>query len=160
MMIGGRKDAVDMFDPIFSALAPGIGGIPRTPDRAAGDPRAERGYIDAGPSGAGYFVKMVHNGIEYGMMQAYTEGFDILRNKNSEDLPENERFTLNMPDKSQQRLDILLDVLRLGGRSISLDHLAVLADQKLGEVPAVSIVQISPKVDHVAELPRRLQWPE
>ena len=98
MMIGGPKEAVDRLDPIFSALAPGLGDIPRTPGREKGDPRAERGYIHAGPSGAGHFVKMVHNGIEYGLMQAYAEGFDILRNKDSKDLPEDERFTLNMPD--------------------------------------------------------------
>jgi 6-phosphogluconate dehydrogenase len=98
MMIGGPKDAVDHLDPIFSALAPGLGNIPRTPDREKGDPRAEQGYIHAGPSGAGHFVKMVHNGIEYGLMQAYAEGFDILRNKDSKDLPEAERYTLNMPD--------------------------------------------------------------
>ncbi len=98
MMIGGPKEAVDHLDPIFSALAPGLGDIPRTPGRSKGDTRAERGYIHAGPSGAGHFVKMVHNGIEYGLMQAYAEGFDILRNKDSSDLPEDERFTLNMPD--------------------------------------------------------------
>src|SRR5579859_2540072 len=98
MMIGGPKDAVEHLDPIFAALAPGLGDIPRTPDRQKGDTRAERGYIHAGPSGAGHFVKMVHNGIEYGMMQAYAEGFDILRNKDSKDLPEDERFALNMPD--------------------------------------------------------------
>jgi 6-phosphogluconate dehydrogenase len=98
MMIGGAKEAVDHLDPIFAALAPGLGDIPRTPRRETGDPRAERGYIHAGPSGAGHFVKMVHNGIEYGLMQAYAEGFDILRNKDSKDLPEDERFALNMPD--------------------------------------------------------------
>jgi 6-phosphogluconate dehydrogenase len=98
MMIGGQKAAVDHLDPIFSALAPGLGDIPRTPGRKKGDTRAERGYIHAGPSGAGHFVKMVHNGIEYGLMQAYAEGFDILRNKDSKDLPEDERFTLDMPD--------------------------------------------------------------
>jgi 6-phosphogluconate dehydrogenase len=98
LMIGGPKDAVDHLDPIFAALAPGLGDIPRTPGRETDDPRAERGYIHAGPSGAGHFVKMVHNGIEYGLMQAYAEGFDILRNKDSQDLPEDERFTLNMPD--------------------------------------------------------------
>ena len=92
MMIGGPKEAVDCLDPIFSALAPGGGDIPRTPGRDKGDPRAERGYIHAGPSGAGHFVKMVHNGIEYGLMQAYAEGFDILRNRNSQDLPGEERF--------------------------------------------------------------------
>ncbi len=98
MMIGGAKDAVDHLDPIFAALAPGLGTIPRTPGHEKGDPRAERGYIHAGPSGAGHFVKMVHNGIEYGLMQAYAEGFDILRNKNSKDLPEDERFALNLTD--------------------------------------------------------------
>jgi 6-phosphogluconate dehydrogenase len=98
MMIGGRKEVVDHLDPIFSTLAPGLGDIARTPGREKGDPRAEHGYIHAGPSGAGHFVKMVHNGIEYGLMQAYAEGFDILRNKDSQDLPEEERFVLNMPD--------------------------------------------------------------
>ena len=98
MMIGGPKEAVDHLDPIFSALAPGLGDIPRTPGRQKDDSRAERGYIHAGPSGAGHFVKMVHNGIEYGLMQAYAEGFDILRNKDSKDLPADERFALNLPD--------------------------------------------------------------
>ena len=98
MMIGGPKEAVDHLDPVFSALAPGLGSIPRTADRTGGDARAEQGYIHAGPSGSGHFVKMVHNGIEYGLMQAYAEGFDILRNKNSQDLPHDERFELNLPD--------------------------------------------------------------
>ncbi len=98
MMIGGPKAAVDHLDLIFSALAPGRGEIPRTPGREGAETRAERGYIHAGPSGAGHFVKMVHNGIEYGLMQAYGEGFDILRRKDSADLPEAERFTLNLPD--------------------------------------------------------------
>jgi 6-phosphogluconate dehydrogenase len=98
MMIGGPKEAVDHLDPIFAALAPGLGDIPRTPGREDADPRAERGYIHAGPAGAGHFVKMIHNGIEYGLMQAYAEGFDILRNKNSKDLPAEQRFDLNLPD--------------------------------------------------------------
>ncbi len=98
MMVGGPRDAVDHLDPIFAALAPGLGEIPRTPGRGKADPRAERGYIHAGPSGAGHFVKMVHNGIEYGLMQAYAEGFDILRHKDSKDLPEDERFSLNLAD--------------------------------------------------------------
>ena len=98
LMIGGPKEAVDHLDPIFSALAPGAGDIAHTPGREKRDNRAERGYIHAGPSGAGHFVKMVHNGIEYGLMQAYAEGFDILRNKDSKDLPEDERFDLNIPD--------------------------------------------------------------
>ncbi len=98
LMIGGPKEAVDHLEPIFSTLAPGLGEIARTPGRDKADSRPERGYIHAGPSGAGHFVKMVHNGIEYGLMQAYAEGFDVLRNKDSKDLPEDERFTLNMPD--------------------------------------------------------------
>ena len=98
MMIGGPKAAVDRLDPIFAALAPGFGEIARTPGRAEADTRAERGYIHAGPTGAGHFVKMVHNGVEYGLMQAYAEGFDILRTKDSNDLPEDERFVLNIPD--------------------------------------------------------------
>jgi 6-phosphogluconate dehydrogenase len=98
MMIGGPKEAVDHLDPIFSTLAPGLGDIPRTPGHGKDASRAERGYIHAGPSGAGHFVKMVHNGIEYGLMQAYAEGFDILRNKDSKDLSEDERFSLNMPE--------------------------------------------------------------
>jgi 6-phosphogluconate dehydrogenase len=98
MMIGGPKDAVDYLDPIFKALAPGAGDITRTAGREGADPRVEQGYIHAGPSGAGHFVKMVHNGIEYGMMQAYGEGFDILSNKQSADLPEGERYNLNLAD--------------------------------------------------------------
>jgi len=98
LMIGGPKEAVDRLDPIFKTLAPGMGDIARTPGREKHDPRAEHGYIHAGPVGAGHFVKMVHNGIEYGLMQAYAEGFDILRNKASEELPADERFDLNMAD--------------------------------------------------------------
>jgi 6-phosphogluconate dehydrogenase len=98
MMIGGPKTAVERLDPIFAALAPGAGDLSRTPGRKDDLSRSERGYIHAGPSGAGHFVKMVHNGIEYGLMQAYGEGFDILRNKDSADLPEAERFTLDLPE--------------------------------------------------------------
>jgi len=98
LMIGGEKAAVDHLDPIFSALAPGMGTIERTPGREGHDPRAERGYIHAGPCGAGHFVKMIHNGIEYGMMQAMAEGFDILRNRGSEKLPADERFDLKVAD--------------------------------------------------------------
>jgi 6-phosphogluconate dehydrogenase len=98
LMIGGDKATVDRLDPIFSALAPGLGTIERTPDREKLDPRAERGYIHAGPAGAGHFVKMVHNGIEYGMMQAFAEGFDIMKNRASDKLPADERFDLNLAD--------------------------------------------------------------
>ncbi len=98
MMIGGAKETVHRLDPIFKALAPGLGNAPRTPGRDGRDPRAEHGYIHAGPNGAGHFVKMVHNGIEYGLMQAFAEGFDILRNANSGALPEDARFDLDLTD--------------------------------------------------------------
>ena len=98
MMIGGDKDAVDHLDPIFAALAPGKGEAVPTPGRQGGDSRVERGYMHCGPSGAGHFVKMIHNGIEYGLMQAYAEGFDILRNAASEKIPAERRYDLNLPD--------------------------------------------------------------
>ncbi|HEX4709599.1 phosphogluconate dehydrogenase (NAD(+)-dependent, decarboxylating) [Phenylobacterium sp.] len=98
MMIGGEKAAVDRLDPIFRTLAPGAGEIARTKRPDGADPRAELGYIHAGPVGAGHFVKMVHNGIEYGLMQAYAEGFDILRNKGSEALPDGQRYDLDLMD--------------------------------------------------------------
>jgi 6-phosphogluconate dehydrogenase len=98
MMIGGDKAVVDRLDPIFAAMAPGRGDIPKTPSREGRDPRVEQGYIHAGPVGAGHFVKMVHNGIEYGLMQAYAEGFDILKNADSEALPADHRFKLDLAD--------------------------------------------------------------
>jgi 6-phosphogluconate dehydrogenase len=98
MMIGGDKAIIDRLDPIFSALAPGLGNVPRTPKRDGRDPRAEHGYIHAGPNGAGHFVKMVHNGIEYGLMQAYAEGFDILKNAGNKTLSEDSRFDLDLAD--------------------------------------------------------------
>ncbi|MFV0416657.1 MAG: phosphogluconate dehydrogenase (NAD(+)-dependent, decarboxylating) [Chthoniobacterales bacterium] len=82
MMIGGDKPAVERLDPIFKALAPGVGDIPRTAGREKLGGTAEQGYLHCGPSGAGHFVKMVHNGIEYGLMAAYGEGLDILANAN------------------------------------------------------------------------------
>jgi 6-phosphogluconate dehydrogenase len=98
MMVGGEKDAVDRIDPILRTMAPGRGSIARTQRSTEADPRAEQGYIHAGPVGAGHFVKMVHNGIEYGLMQAYVEGFDILHNKNSGALPADDRLDLNLAD--------------------------------------------------------------
>ena len=98
MMIGGDKAQVDRLDPIFKTLAPGAGVIPKTPNRDRADPRVTEGYMHAGPAGAGHFVKMVHNGIEYGLMQAYAEGFDILRGRASDKLPEDERFVLDTAD--------------------------------------------------------------
>jgi len=98
MMIGGPKEAVQRLDPIFKTLAPGRGDIPRTPGREKMAGTAEDGYIHCGPAGSGHFVKMVHNGIEYGMMQAYAEGFDIFKNATSKELPEDHRYDLNLPD--------------------------------------------------------------
>lgn len=98
MMIGGPTEAVSRLDPVFDALAPGIGTITRTLGRDGDPSGAERGYIHAGPAGAGHFVKMVHNGIEYGLMAAYAEGFDVLKTRNSDKLPEDERFDLNLTD--------------------------------------------------------------
>ncbi|MBH5368608.1 phosphogluconate dehydrogenase (NAD(+)-dependent, decarboxylating) [Bradyrhizobium glycinis] len=101
MMIGGEKQVVDRLDPIFAALAPGAGDIPRTPGREGRDPRIEQGYIHAGPVGAGHFVKMIHNGIEYGLMQAYAEGFDILKNANIEALPADHRYDFDLADVAE-----------------------------------------------------------
>ena len=98
MMIGGDKEAVDRLDPLFAALAPGLGDVPRTKGREGRDPRAEQGYIHAGPAGAGHYVKMIHNGIEYGMMQAFAEGFDIMRSAASPVLPEEQRFRIDVGD--------------------------------------------------------------
>jgi len=98
MMIGGDKAVVERLDPIFAGLAPGTGDIPRTGGRQGRDSRIELGYIHAGPVGAGHFVKMVHNGIEYGLMQAYAEGFDILKNANIDALPAEHRFDFDLAD--------------------------------------------------------------
>jgi 6-phosphogluconate dehydrogenase len=98
LMIGGAPEPVKRLDPIFRTLAPGRGTIPRTPGREKAGGTAEEGYIHCGPPGSGHFVKMVHNGIEYGLMQAYAEGFDIFKCANSKDLPEEYRYDLNLPD--------------------------------------------------------------
>ncbi|MGF7163054.1 6-phosphogluconate dehydrogenase [Rhodoligotrophos appendicifer] len=131
MMIGGAKEAVDHIDPILAALAPGIGTIERTPGREGHDPRPEQGYIHAGPIGSGHFVKMVHNGIEYGLMQAYAEGFDILKNKNSTDLPENERYDLDMGDIAEvwRRGSVISSWL------LDLTAMALIEDGTLSDYP-------------------------
>jgi 6-phosphogluconate dehydrogenase len=101
MMIGGQKAVVDRLDPIFKSLAPGVGTIEKTPNREKSDPRVTEGYMHVGPAGSGHFVKMVHNGIEYGLMQAYAEGFDIIQGRASEKLPEDERFEINLADVAE-----------------------------------------------------------
>jgi 6-phosphogluconate dehydrogenase len=128
MMIGGDKAVVGRLDPILAALAPGAGEIPRTPGREGRDPRIEQGYIHAGPVGAGHFVKMIHNGIEYGLMQAYAEGFDILRNANAATLPADHRFDLDIAD--------IAEVWRRG--SVIPSWLLDLTASALAESPALS----------------------
>jgi 6-phosphogluconate dehydrogenase len=98
MMIGGSDESVARLDPIFKTLAPGMGTIPRTPGRDGKKSTAEEGYLYCGPSGAGHFVKMVHNGIEYGLMQAYGEGFDIMKNAASSSVAEDHRYDLDLTD--------------------------------------------------------------
>lgn len=127
MMIGGDKAAVDRLDPIFASLAPGKGEIAETPARDGRDPRVEQGYMHCGPAGSGHFVKMVHNGIEYGLMQAYAEGFEILKEKASTELPENQRFDLDLTD--------IAEVWRRG--SVVSSWLLDLTAQALAERPAL-----------------------
>lgn len=98
LMIGGPNTIVHYVEPIFQTLAPGRGEIPGTPGRARQASTAEQGYVHCGPSGAGHFTKMIHNGIEYGLMQAYAEGFDILRNANVASVSEEYRYDFNLAD--------------------------------------------------------------
>ncbi|MBL6852850.1 MAG: decarboxylating 6-phosphogluconate dehydrogenase [Alphaproteobacteria bacterium] len=97
LMIGGPRDTVEYLDPIFAALAPGEGSIPKTPKREGRRPSVEKGYVHCGPAGAGRFVKMVHNGIEYGLMQAYAEGFEILE-KATRQAGESETYDFDLAD--------------------------------------------------------------
>jgi 6-phosphogluconate dehydrogenase len=101
LMIGGPEPVVRHLAPIFQTLAPGRGDIAPTPGRERLRSTAEDGYLYCGPAGAGHFVKMIHNGIEYGLMQAYAEGFDILRNANSTELPADQRYDLNLADVAE-----------------------------------------------------------
>jgi 6-phosphogluconate dehydrogenase len=98
LMIGGDEEAVKRLQPIFDTLAPGQGNIPPSPGREKFTSTAEKGFLYCGPSGAGHFVKMIHNGIEYGVMQAYAEGFDIMRGAASESLPKGYRYNFNAAD--------------------------------------------------------------
>ncbi|HSQ04576.1 MAG TPA: decarboxylating 6-phosphogluconate dehydrogenase [Burkholderiales bacterium] len=129
MMIGGDKSVIERLDPIFAALAPGLGTVTRTPHREGRDPRAEHGYIHAGANGAGHFVKMVHNGIEYGLMQAYAEGFDVLKNAASSALPVEHRLPLNLADIAEvwRRGSVISSWL------LDLAAAALAADEDLGE---------------------------
>ena len=119
MMIGGEKDVVKHLDPIFSTLAPGVGDVPRTPGREKSDGTAEQGYLHCGANGAGHFVKMVHNGIEYGLMAAYAEGLSILRSANvgnEQHAVDAETTPLRDPEHYQYDLDLrdIAEVWRRG----------------------------------------------
>ena len=98
LMIGGPAEAVRHLEPIFRTLAPGTGNVEPSPGREARRSTADEGFLHCGPSGAGHFVKMIHNGIEYGLMQAYAEGFDILKNAASSELPHAHRFSFDLAE--------------------------------------------------------------
>ncbi len=107
LMIGGDRAVVQQLDPVFATLAPGVGTVPRTPGRDKPDASADQGYLHCGPAGAGHFVKMVHNGIEYGLMAAYAEGFNILRNANVGKLAqESDAETTPMRDPEYYQYDL------------------------------------------------------
>jgi 6-phosphogluconate dehydrogenase len=136
MMIGGEPDVVERLDPIFATLAPGVGDIPRTPGREKLGGTAELGYLHCGPNGAGHFVKMVHNGIEYGLMAAYAEGLGVLRDANIGKRAHEidaETTPLRDPDKYQYDLN-LRDVTEVWRRG------SVIASWLL-DLTAVSLVQ-------------------
>jgi len=101
LMIGGDKGTVERLGPIWKTLAPGRGTIPPSPGREGKASTAEEGYLHCGPAGSGHFVKMIHNGIEYGLMQAYAEGLDILRNAGSQELPAELRFSIDLADVTE-----------------------------------------------------------
>jgi len=127
MMIGGDQATVERLDPIFATLAPGPGEIPRTAGREKMKSTAENGYLYCGPSGAGHFVKMIHNGIEYGLMQAYAEGFDIMRGANSDNLPAGLSYDLNLADIAElwRRGSVISSWL------LDLTSIALAGDEKL-----------------------------
>jgi 6-phosphogluconate dehydrogenase len=101
LMAGGPEEAFERLEPALRTLAPGVGEIERTPGRDGEPGPAERGYLHCGPVGSGHFVKMVHNGIEYGLMQAYAEGFDILRSASGENVPEDQRYELDLDEVAE-----------------------------------------------------------
>ena len=141
MMIGGETEAVNRFDPIFRGLAPGIGNIPRTPGREKADGTAELGYLHCGPNGAGHFVKMVHNGIEYGLMAAYAEGMGILREAGigkQKAAVDAETAPLLNPEHYQYELNLrdVAEVWRRG--SVVASWLLDLTAAALAEDPALS----------------------
>ena len=101
LMVGGEREAYERLTPVFRALAPGRGEIERTSGREGRESTAEEGFLHCGPPGAGHFVKMVHNGIEYGLMEAYAEGFDLLRGAAKEELPAEQRYDIDVADVAE-----------------------------------------------------------
>jgi 6-phosphogluconate dehydrogenase len=141
LMIGGEDAAVKRLDPVFAVLAPGAGSIPRTPGRARAGGTAEQGYLHCGPSGAGHFVKMVHNGIEYGIMAAYAEGLGILRAANAGHRAREadaETTPLRDPERYRYELDLpaIAEVWRHG--SVISSWLLDLTATALAEDPALA----------------------
>jgi 6-phosphogluconate dehydrogenase len=141
MMIGGEKEVVQRLDPIFATLAPGIGNIPYTPDREKAGGTAEQGYLHCGPNGAGHFVKMIHNGIEYGIMAAYAEGFGVLRAANAgtrQDEADAETTPLRDPEHYQFELNLadIAEVWRRG--SVIASWLLDLTASALAADPTLS----------------------
>jgi 6-phosphogluconate dehydrogenase len=141
MMIGGETSVVNRLDPIFKRLAPGTGDIPKTPGRENIDGTAEQGYLHCGPNGAGHFVKMVHNGIEYGMMAAYAEGLGVLRQANvgkQKEVIDAETTPLRDPEHYQYELNLrdIAEVWRRG--SVVASWLLDLTAAALVEDPALS----------------------
>ena len=128
LMIGGEREIVERLEPVFKTLAPGSGSIPRTPGRETVGGTAEQGYLHCGPAGAGHFVKMIHNGIEYGLMQAYAEGLDILKNAGAKTLEPDLRYELSIRD--------IAEVWRRG--SVVSSWLLDLTAQALAESPTLS----------------------
>jgi 6-phosphogluconate dehydrogenase len=126
-MIGGVGGAVSRLDPIFRTLAPGRGAVAPTAGREGAESTAEEGYLHCGPAGAGHFVKMVHNGIEYGLMQSFAEGFDIMRNARLEAVPPERRYDLDLAE--------IAEVWRRG--SVVSSWLLDLAAAALADDPAL-----------------------
>ena len=136
IMTGGSAEVVRRLNPIFKTLAPGRGNTPSTPGREKMTSTAEEGYLHCGPVGAGHFVKMIHNGIEYGIMQAYAEGFDLFKGANSKELAEDIRYDLNLAD--------IAEVWRRG--SVVSSWLLDLTAMALAEDP-----ELSQYTGHVAD---------
>ncbi len=141
LMIGGPNEAVQRLEPVFKTLAPGVGDIPRTPGREKIAGTAEQGYLHCGPSGAGHFVKMVHNGIEYGLMAAYAEGMNILSHANvgkSEQSHDAETTPLRNPEEFQFDLN-LRDIAELWRRgSVIASWLLDLTASALAKDPTLA----------------------